>query len=406
MEQPTEQNQSAEIAPSGTILVIDNTPTNLKVIAGFFKDLNYKVLVARNGNSGIARAEHGQPDLILLDVMMPGMNGFECCRLLKESPTTKDIPIIFMTALTDKWNKIRGFEAGAVDYITKPIEQDELLVRVKNHITLRQLTADLEREVENRYQELRQALEREKHLAQELSQALDAEKEVTRFRSHLVEVITHEFYTPLTAIEQANFLLKNHYAELDVVKRDETHGRITTGANYIKKILQDVALVYRNEDEIGVTFKEVSIDTIGSAIHTYLESNLDSLDRIEIVESARSGAVETDIDLLTELLFHLVSNGLKFSEAPAVVQIQLSVQDNHLDITVRDHGVGIPEVDQGRIFDLFDRASNVDARRGLGIGLHIAKSYTKILGGDLSFYSAGADQGSLFTVRVPLIKSG
>jgi len=125
------------------ILVIDDNPKNLGVLSGLLDKQNFVVLFALDGKSGLQRAESGQPDLILLDIMMPGMDGFETCRRLKAYEETRDIPVIFMTALSGTTDKVRGFECGAVDYITKPIEPEEVLARVNTHLTMQKLQNEL-----------------------------------------------------------------------------------------------------------------------------------------------------------------------------------------------------------------------------------------------------------------------
>ena len=127
-----------------TILVVDDTPANLSVVSAFLDDAGYKVLVAEGGNDAREVIRLAPPDLILLDVLMPAPNGFETCSQLKTDPETKDIPVIFMTALSDTLEKVKGFEAGGVDYITKPFHQEEVLARVKTHLALRQLQKELE----------------------------------------------------------------------------------------------------------------------------------------------------------------------------------------------------------------------------------------------------------------------
>ncbi len=128
----------------GAILVVDDTPTNLEVILDFFSGQGFKVFVAEDGESAIKQMTYVRPDLILLDVIMPGIDGFETCRRLKSMEGTIDIPIIFMTALNDTVNKVKGFSAGGVDYVTKPIQREELLARVNTHIKLRRLQQHLE----------------------------------------------------------------------------------------------------------------------------------------------------------------------------------------------------------------------------------------------------------------------
>ncbi len=134
----------------GTILIVDDMPTNLGSVVEFLSESGFKIWVARSGKSALKKVEYSQPDLILLDVLMPEMDGFETCQHLKENPVTRDVPVIFMTALDDTENKVKGFNAGAVDYITKPIQHEEVLARVRTHLSIRHLTQNLEAEIAER----------------------------------------------------------------------------------------------------------------------------------------------------------------------------------------------------------------------------------------------------------------
>lgn len=121
-----------------SILIVDDTPVNLGVIVDFLQGAGFNIRIARTGKSALKRVQYDQPDLILLDVLMPGLDGFETCRRLKENIATQDIPIIFMTSLTSVEDKVRGFEVGAVDYVTKPLHREEVLARITTHLRLHQ----------------------------------------------------------------------------------------------------------------------------------------------------------------------------------------------------------------------------------------------------------------------------
>ncbi|HDN26704.1 MAG TPA: response regulator, partial [Thioploca sp.] len=129
----------------GTLLIVDDIQANINVLSESLKMAGFKVLIAKNGKRAIQKAEYAHPDLILLDVMMPEMDGFEACRILKSQQSTQDIPIIFLTAMTDTVDKVKGFQLGAADYITKPIQYEEVLARVNAHLNLYQLQQQLER---------------------------------------------------------------------------------------------------------------------------------------------------------------------------------------------------------------------------------------------------------------------
>lgn len=158
---------------SKPILVVDDNPANLELIETFLTESGFKVLVAEIGKNAIERARLGQPNLILLDIILPDIDGFELCQTLKNMDSTRNIPIIFMTALSDTEDKIRGFQCGAVDYITKPINKDELLMRIRTHLRLYLLNENLEAEVSTRTQKLKKA---NKQLQQEIEERKQAEK--------------------------------------------------------------------------------------------------------------------------------------------------------------------------------------------------------------------------------------
>ncbi|MBE9129115.1 MULTISPECIES: response regulator [unclassified Coleofasciculus] len=159
--------------PKNTILIVDDTPANLGSLFDFLNDSGFNVSIARNGETAIERAEYARPDLILLDVLMPGIDGFETCRRLKANTATKDIPVIFMTALTETVDQVKGLSLGAVDYITKPLQQEEVLARVTVHLSLRNLTQQLTEQNVRLEQEIQQRVRVEEELRQHTAELTD-----------------------------------------------------------------------------------------------------------------------------------------------------------------------------------------------------------------------------------------
>jgi PAS domain S-box-containing protein len=203
-----------------TILVVDDAPSNLSVLFDFLANAGFKVLIAESGKSAIQKAEYALPDLILLDVLMPEMDGFETCQRLKAKEITQSIPIIFMTALTDTVDKVRGLSLGAVDYVTKPLQYDEVLARVKTHLNIRRLTQQLQDQNARLAQEIeerqRVEVERQKLLEQEQQaryayQMAQQEAEAARQRTfNILESITDGFF----AVDRAwNFVYLNRQSE-------------------------------------------------------------------------------------------------------------------------------------------------------------------------------------------------
>src|SRR5919202_2408751 len=135
---------SVEHSGKGTILIVDDSPTNIEVLFDFLKNAGFEVLMAPDGESALEKVKEVSPDVILLDIIMPGIDGFETCRRLKANPSTQDIPVIFMTALSQTVDKVKGFSLGAVDYDTKPVQQEEVRARVTLHLTIRNLQKKLQ----------------------------------------------------------------------------------------------------------------------------------------------------------------------------------------------------------------------------------------------------------------------
>jgi len=181
-----------------TVLIVDDNVTNLKVAVEHLKAYSYTILTASNGESGLERAQLAQPDLILLDIKMPGIDGIETCRRLKANPETNAIPVIFMTALGDADDKVRGLETGAVDYLTKPIEAAELLARVQVHLTLRDLQLQLEARVHERTSALEEEVAQRKRYQEEKEQLL----ELVRQQSEHLRQLTQQSLDSQTQRDQ------------------------------------------------------------------------------------------------------------------------------------------------------------------------------------------------------------
>lgn len=186
MSEPQVRPFALDIPPQ-TVLIIDDNASNLATLSDYLMEYDFEVLVARTGEQGLLRAQLAQPALILLDIVMPGMDGFETCRRLKADPSTQAIPVIFLTALTETENKVKGFQLGAVDYITKPLQREEVLARVFTHLRLHAMTERLEQTVQARTAELQQTNQRLQEEIVERERAEAALRESEAKYRHLVE---------------------------------------------------------------------------------------------------------------------------------------------------------------------------------------------------------------------------
>ncbi|MEG4229597.1 EAL domain-containing protein [Microcoleus sp. N9_B2] len=219
------------------ILIVDDNPNNLKLLFDFLKESGFKVLVAKDGESAIEKLQEVSPNIILLDVMMPGIDGFETCCRLKASVATKDIPVIFMTALTDRVDKVKGLSIGAVDYITKPFQQEEVLARLQLHLRLRNLTKTLE--------------EQNVLLKQEIERRKEAEVALQKLTSELEERVasqTAELRQAYNELQQAQVQLLEREEKLG---HDAFHDALTELPNrawFMNRLQQAIDLSYRHED--------------------------------------------------------------------------------------------------------------------------------------------------------------
>jgi len=372
---------------SKTILIVDDLPANLEVVGRHLESHGYRAVVAQGGEEGIARAELVNPDLILLDVLMPGVDGFETCRRLKARAGTRDIPVIFMTALSDTAGKVSGFEAGAVDYVTKPLDGAEVLARIGTHLTLdslrRQLqaqNAQLQQEIDAR-EEIQRALQRSNS---ELEQ--------------LAYVASHDMQEPLRMVASYLQLVAQRYQGKLDADADEFIGFAVDGAKRMQALINDLLSYSR----VGTKARPFS-PTDGEAILATAISDLG-------MAIGETGArithdplpvVMADAMQLAQLFQNLLGNAIKFhgTEPP---QVHIAAEPLGADwcFSVRDNGIGIAPEYFERIFVLFQRLHGRREYSGTGIGLALCKKIVERHGGRI-WVESSPGAGSVFRFTIP-----
>ncbi|MGG6269345.1 sensor histidine kinase [Leptolyngbya sp. AN03gr2] len=413
--------------PTGKILVVDDNPTNIQVLFGVLNEIGYQVAIAKSGKAALQRIHIFHPDIILLDVMMPGLDGFETCQRIKADPVTCEIPIIFMTALSDTVDKVKGLSLGAVDYITKPIQHEEVLARVQIHLrlsqtqkSLEQRTAELSQTVEQLQQAQYQLVQNEKlsalgqlaaGLAHELNNPINfIAANLKPAQTYIQDLVTlldcygKHYPEPHAEIEE---LLEE--LEIDYVKEDlsKLMGSMKLGSDRI----YDLALSLRNFARL-----DDAVTTID--IHEGLESTLLILQHrlkmslhcsaIEIVRDyGQLHPVECYPSQLNQVFMNLLSNAIDALEEnsttnsnPTITIRTFMSAPNWVTIAIADNGAGIPEAIRLKLFESFFTTKSIG--KGTGLGLSISHQIiTEKHHGKIDCYSTPG-KGAEFVVQIPV----
>ncbi|OUD12496.1 sensor histidine kinase [Thioflexithrix psekupsensis] len=359
----------------GNLLIVDDNVANISVLFDFLTLYGFDIKVAEDGVEALRIMEDTElaveqkPELILLDILMNNMNGFETCRRLKMNPETKDIPVIFMTSLADTDSKIKGFELGAVDYVTKPFSQDEVLARIRTHLTLRRLRKKLERQNEE----------------------LDA----------FSRTVAHDLKNPLGALTGlTDDLLENDPSNLNE--------RQLKNIDYIRqstKKMSDIVsalLLLAGVSKTKVTLTPLAMGEIVEQVKERLKLNIEKtqaelfLPEIWPVAYGYAPWVE-------EVWTNYLSNAIKYGGMPPKLYLGAKLETHYVRFWVRDNGEGLSEASKSRLFTPFTRLNRSIERKqeGTGLGLSIVRAIVEKLGGQVGVESEEG-QGSLFYFTLPV----
>jgi signal transduction histidine kinase len=360
---------------SATILIIDDTPMNLRVIVESLEGHGYRIVVATRGEEALKRASYVQPDLVLLDVMMPDLNGFEICRRLKAQPGTRDIPVIFMTSLASVDDKVTGFSVGAVDYVTKPLHVEEVRARVDTHLSLRAMQKELERQT---------------------AQLTAANEELEAFAYS----VSHDLRAPLRAINGFAQLLAERCGASLSPEGVDCLTKVQFASKRMDDLIQDL-LAYARTGRGSVRAIPVPLRPLIEELEcTFGERLAATSARFQVSQPLATAL--GDPTLIEQILMNLLDNALKYHRRDAVPEIRLSATaiGEHVLIQVADNGIGMSPEYQQKIFQVFQRLHHEHEYPGTGIGLAIVAKAARAMGGDVTVESSPG-QGSTFSVRLP-----
>jgi len=381
-----------------SILIVDDTPANLQLLAVMLSEQGYKVRIAQDGTIALLSVESSLPDLILLDIMMPEINGYEVCSKLKASSLTKDIPIIFISALSEVFDKVKAFEVGGVDYITKPFQAQEVLARVEHQLQIRRLSQQL---VEQNAR-LQQEVQRREIAEVEVRKSLSKEQELNQLKSYFVSMVSHEFRNPLTTILGFTELIRDFGQQLSEEKKQGYIRQIEEAARRMTALLNDVLSI--GQAEAGkLEFNPKPLDVEEFCTDLVEEIKLGNSVQPIIAFSGPSQLTKACLDknLLRQILTNLLSNAIKYSPEGSTVIFDLVCQDEQAIFYIKDQGIGISPEDQQRLFESFHRGGNVGKISGTGLGLTIAKKAVDLHGGKIAVKSE-VGVGTTFSVAIPL----
>lgn len=359
-----------EAIKNSKILIVDDNPSNLSVL---FKALNkyFQVSVAVNGKLALEIARKKEPDIILLDIVMPEMDGFEVCEVLKSEEITKNIPVIFMSALSETSDKVRGFDVGAVDYITKPFQHQEVISRVSSHLTIR-------------------------HQQRELA-------ELYANKDKIYSIIAHDLRRPLSSF----MILSQNFADsLDSLTKDEIQESFDNINSSVQRAigLLDNLLQWSKIETIRSKFVPESFE-INTVIHDAISLYRTTAEQKDITihnNIDEKISVYADKQMINVVMRNLISNAIKFSHKESAVQISVYREVAFVKVSVKDMGVGISEDKLQSLFDPEKHFSTTGTQNeiGSGLGLVFCKEFIEKNGGELTVESK-VDSGSTFSFTLP-----
>ncbi|MEJ2747616.1 MAG: hybrid sensor histidine kinase/response regulator [Anaerolineae bacterium] len=373
---------------SGDILIVDDAPANLRLLSAMLVEQGYKARTAPDGPLALASAQASPPDLVLLDIKMPGMNGYEVCQALKANPRTRDIPVIFISAQDQVEDKVKAFKLGGMDYITKPFQIEEVLARVETHLALH-------------------TLRRQLVVANEKLQEANAELEASNAELNaFAHTVAHDLKAPLSIILGFSTVL----LEMD----------FTQMLPEVEKSLQSIVRTsFKMRDIIEALLLLASVRQVKNVKHEQLYMGMvvnEALARLEPdIEAAQAEIVTPDTwptvwgyaPWIEEVWVNYISNALKYggdAESDVAPRVELGAAQTQNQagyrFFVRDNGPGLTPEKQAKLFTPFTRFHQYRAK-GHGLGLSIVQRIVEKLGGQVGVDSAGAGQGCTFWFVLP-----
>ena len=411
-ERPSRAATTEKVAPI-QILIVDDEPKNLVVLETILTDPDYRLVRAHSADEALLALVAEQFALLILDIRMPGMTGFELAEVIKKRKKTSQVPIIFLTAYySEDQHVLEGYGSGAVDYLHKPVNPQILRSKVAVFAELHRKSRDvaianatLLDEVKERRSAEEQLRQLNETLEQRVTERTEELRQANRLKDEFLAMLGHELRNPLAAIMNAVQVM--HASGADPVRISKSVALVDRQTLNLRRIvddLLDVARVTRGKIELRKEPADIA-QIVAHAIDV-VRPHLNGGEEIEVaLASASPLRVDADRTRLEQSIVNLLLNAIKFTQGDRRVTITVERQDSEAVISISDNGVGIAPEMLSRIFDLFAQADrSLDrSQGGLGIGLFICKRLIELHGGTITALSEGTGRGAVFKIRLPLL---
>lgn len=380
----------------GLILIVDDLPENVLVLEKTLQKEGYQTEIATTGSEAIERISHIKPDLILLDVLMPNMNGFQVCKIIKSKPENKTIPIIFLTALHEPNYVVEGFEVGGVDYIAKPFNLTELLARVQTHIRLKKALEDNDAYI-NKLKKANENLQNTKITLSELNNSKD------KFFS----IIAHDLRNPFQGFSKLTDYINKNFDTLSQEELKEMISDMNVSAIKLNKLLENLLTWAKIQlGKFSIKFAEHNLKQLVD-INIILFQDTAQTKNIEIINTIPEDfVVYTDLQMMNVVIRNLLSNALKFTDLFGQVKFRAKKINHHILLTIEDNGIGIASDELPLLFAIDSQLikTGTSGEFGTGLGLILVKELLDRLGSNILVKSY-LDKGSSFTIKIPTQKN-